>query len=70
MCYYVGARDAGCVCAERLRVCQHDVAWLLEGVDLKKERLKWHPDKYPGRKETMVLLAQEMFQLVQKLVDG
>ncbi|PMD58431.1 uncharacterized protein K444DRAFT_631023 [Hyaloscypha bicolor E] len=36
---------------------------------LKKERLRWHPDKFPGREEVKEL-AQEMFQMFQRLIDG
>jgi hypothetical protein len=35
---------------------------------LKKERLRWHPDKFPGREEVNAM-AQEIFQMLQKLID-
>jgi len=66
----------GCVMGEKLGVCHHDVERvLMEGngvydvVYLKKERLKWHPDRFPGRGDVQIM-AQEMFQIIQRLIDG
>jgi len=42
---------------------KYSVAWL------KRERLRWHPDRFSNRVESR-LLAQEMFQLIQRLIDG
>jgi hypothetical protein len=36
---------------------------------LKKERLKWHPDKFHGMEETQDMAA-EMFLLIHRLIDG
>jgi hypothetical protein len=36
---------------------------------LKKERLKWHPDKFHGMGEIQDMAA-EMFVLNQRLIDG
>jgi hypothetical protein len=41
----------------------YDIAWL------KKERVRWHPDKFPGQ-EAVGALAQEMFQMLQMLIDS
>jgi hypothetical protein len=68
-------KGARCVKGERPDFCHHqpkvflmgscvyDTAWL------KKERARWHPDKFPGR-EAVGALAQEMFQMFQMLIDS
>ena len=64
-----------CVRGEMLNICHHDVEHVLKQVEdygdayLKKERLRWHPDKFSGRGNVQVM-AQEMFQMIQRLIDG
>ena len=66
-----------CVKAENLGpgVCHHGVEKLLKGSGecsekwLKKERLRWHPDRFTTGQE-LALKAQEVFQLIQRLIDG
>jgi hypothetical protein len=64
-----------CVKGEKLGFCHHQLRVLLKGSDqyeiawLKKERLRWHPDKFTGRGEVQEL-TQEMFQMMQRLIDG
>jgi hypothetical protein len=41
----------------------------LDEAHLKKERLRWHPDKFSGAGQNQAK-AQEMFQLIQRLIDG
>lgn len=59
---------------ERLDFCHHQLKKFLMGSGvydtawLKKERVRWHPDKFPGQ-EAVGALAQEMFQMLQMLVD-
>lgn len=72
-----GACDRrGCVRGEVLGVCHHDVRALLEGSGClsvgwaKKERVRWHPDRFVGREEAVAVRAGEMFRLVQRLVEG
>jgi hypothetical protein len=70
-----GCKEKGCVKGEGLAVCHYQLSRLLRGCDayeltwLKRERLRWHPDKFPGREEVKAL-AQEMFQMLQRLIDG
>ncbi|KAE9379540.1 hypothetical protein N431DRAFT_553721 [Stipitochalara longipes BDJ] len=65
----------GCIRGDKLGFCHHQLKALLMGsgelklVWLKRERLRWHPDKFPGREEVSTL-AQEMFQMLQRLIDG
>jgi hypothetical protein len=68
-------KGARCEKGEKLDFCHHklkvflmgsgvyDIAWL------KKERVRWHPDKFPGQ-EAVGALAQEMFQMLQMLIDS
>jgi len=64
-----------CIKGEKLGFCHHQLLALLVGSgevnvgSLKKERLRWHPDKFPGREEVRER-AQEMFQMLQRLIDG
>jgi hypothetical protein len=64
-----------CVKSENLGFCHHQLRELLKESDeyevawLKKERLRWQPDKFLGREEVQAL-AQEMFQVMQRLIDG
>ena len=66
----------GCLVAELLGICHHDVKVLLrnsgeygEGF-LRKERLRWHPDRFVGvRREEDAWKAKEMFQLIMRLLD-
>lgn len=59
---------------DKLGFCQHQLRELFMGsgeyemVWLKRERLRWHPDKFPGGGEVQAL-AQEMFQVIQALID-
>lgn len=68
-------REKVCVKGDKLGFCQHQLRELFIGsgeykmVWLKRERLRWHPDKFPNRDEVRVL-AQEMFQVIQALIDG
>jgi len=74
-----GCSKKGCVVGERLGVCHHEVERMLMGMGneggeygeewLKKERLRWHPDRFTGRGETQEL-CKEMFQILQRLIDG
>lgn len=68
-------KGAGCVKGERLDFCHHQLKVFLMGSGvydttwLKKERVRWHPDKFPGR-EAVGVLAQELFQMFQMLIDS
>jgi hypothetical protein len=72
-----GCKKGGCVRGELMGVCCHDVERVLrEGAGvvydegyLRKERLRWHPDRFTGRGDVQVM-AQEMFQMIQRLIDG
>lgn len=70
-----GSRADPCLRGEMLNICQHDVEGVLKQVDgygdanLKRERLKWHPDRSPGSAAVQVL-TQERFQLIQRLIDN
>jgi len=66
-----GCRKSKCVRGEILGVCHHEIQGLLllDKPSLKKERLRFHPDKFPGGGQTQVK-AQEMFQLIQRIIDG
>lgn len=71
----VGRR--GCIKGKKLDVCVHGVERVLKGSGmfgteawmtwLKRERVRWHPDKFVGRGEVQDMAA-EMFQLVQAVV--
>jgi hypothetical protein len=75
----VGSRD--CVKGEKLGICQHDVLRVLKGAGiqndgeqwferLKRERLRWHPDKFAhkmGKKHEAE--AKELFQMIQALAE-
>ncbi|KAG4427931.1 hypothetical protein IFR05_016587 [Cadophora sp. M221] len=75
-------REKTCVRGEELGVCHHELRSLFKGNErfalswLKRERLRWHPDRFAGRigrgedKREARELAKEMFRLVQRLVDG
>jgi len=64
-----------CIKGEKLGFCHHQLLALVMGSGevnmpwLKKERLRWHPDKFPGREEVRER-AQEMFQMLQRLING
>jgi hypothetical protein len=67
-------RTDPCVRGEMLGVCHHDVEHVLRnareyGDVYLKERLRWHPDKFSGRGDVQIM-AQEMFQMIQRLIDG
>jgi hypothetical protein len=76
---YVSSRE--CVRGEKLGICQHDVARVLKGsgiqVDgdewlerLKRERLRWHPDKFSSKMGAKwAAEAQELFQMLQALME-
>ena len=69
-----------CVKGERLDCCQHDVQRCLRGSavntegaawleKLKKERIRWHPDKFAHKMgKKFEKEAQEFFQILQALV--
>jgi HD superfamily phosphohydrolase len=65
-----------CIKAERLGNCHHGIEILLKGSGkyskkwLKTERLRWHPDKFAKDKQEHISEAQEMFQMIQRLIDG
>ncbi|KAE9370047.1 hypothetical protein N431DRAFT_484380 [Stipitochalara longipes BDJ] len=75
----VVSRD--CVRGEKLRICQHDVLRVLKGsgvqVDgeewlerLKRERLRWHPDKFSNKMgKKWEAEAKELFQMIQALTE-
>lgn len=60
---------------ERLGFCNHQLKEFLMGsgvydtARLKKEKVRWHPDKFPGR-DAVGALAQELFQMLQMLIDS
>jgi hypothetical protein len=68
-------KGARCVMGERLDFCHHQLKEFLmrsgvyDIVWLKKERVRWHPDKFPGQ-EAVGALAQELFQMLQMLIDS
>lgn len=70
-----GCERNPCVRGERLGVCHHDMEQTMLGSGcysrdwLKKESLKWHPDKFHGMGQTQDMAAQ-MFVLIQRLIDG
>ncbi|KAG9235363.1 hypothetical protein BJ875DRAFT_483312 [Amylocarpus encephaloides] len=66
-----------CVRSERLSACCCTLRVLfkskgMSSVDWKKERLRWHPDRFSklGTDEEVVVCAKEMFQLFQGIVGG
>ncbi|KAH9223885.1 hypothetical protein DL95DRAFT_452869 [Leptodontidium sp. 2 PMI_412] len=75
-------KEKRCVRGELLGVCHHELQTLFKGNGtfglawLKRERLRWHPDRFAGRigrgedKREAREFAGEMFRLVQILVDG
>ncbi|KAE8444366.1 hypothetical protein EG329_000566 [Mollisiaceae sp. DMI_Dod_QoI] len=70
-----------CVKGEKLGICQHDVLRVLKGSGvqvegdqwierLKRERLRWHPDKFSGKVgKQWEDESKEMFQMVQVLLE-
>jgi hypothetical protein len=67
---HISRRD--CVRSSHLGVCHHDIEMLFLGSkveELKRERLRWHPERFHARGEAQVL-AQEKFALIQRLIDG
>ncbi|KAN0114613.1 hypothetical protein V8E51_004157 [Hyaloscypha variabilis] len=64
-----------CVKGEKLGICHHQLKALLMGSGelnvpwLRRGTLRWHPNKFPGREEVRDL-AREMFQMLQRLIDG
>ncbi|KAF4620139.1 hypothetical protein G7Y89_g14682 [Cudoniella acicularis] len=71
-------QDGRCVKGEKLRICYHKLELPFRKTAkgeygeewLKKERLRWHPDKFPAGEwlEGTQEKAQEMFQLIQALI--
>lgn len=59
----------------KLKLCHHELERTLRGSGsyseawLKKERLRWHPDKF-ATKGNGPELGGEMFKLIQKLLEG
>ncbi|KUJ13823.1 uncharacterized protein LY89DRAFT_672104 [Mollisia scopiformis] len=70
-----------CVRGEKLGICHHDVLRVLRGSGvhvegeqwierLKRERLRWHPDKFVRKMGTEFKdEAKEMFQMVQVILE-
>ncbi|KAB8296793.1 hypothetical protein EYC80_002210 [Monilinia laxa] len=70
-----GCKRKNCVKATLLGVCHHEIEATLRGSGrmdekmIKKERLRWHPDRWVGKQEVQVK-CNELFQLIQRIVDG
>ncbi|KAF7879573.1 hypothetical protein EAF04_000768 [Stromatinia cepivora] len=70
-----GCARRNCVKGELLGVCHHDVEATLRGSGIfdekmiKKERLRWHPDRWTGKGELQEK-CNELFQLIQRIIDG
>ncbi|KAI9645872.1 tetrahydrofolate synthase [Ciborinia camelliae] len=70
-----GCDRANCVTGELLGVCHHEVEVTLRGSGcldekmVKKERLRWHPDRWTGKGE-LQRKSNELFQLIQRIIDG
>lgn len=70
-----GCKKTNCIRGEHIAACHHEIERTMLGSGcygtdwLKKERLKWHPDKFHGMGRTQTM-ASEMFVLIQRLVDG
>ncbi len=70
-----GCHRKDCMYAEQLGICHHELELCLRGSGrysvewLKKERALWHPDKF-ATKGDAPLLADEMFKLFQRLIEG
>ena len=68
-------KKVNCIRGEHIEACHHDVERTMLGSGcytkdwLKKERLKWHPDKFHAMGKTQTM-ASEMFVLIQRLIDG
>ena len=70
-----GCKENRCIKGELVSACHHDMERTMIGSGcyskdwLKKERLKWHPDKFHGMGGIQEMAA-EMFVLIQRLIDG
>lgn len=70
-----GCARNNCVRGEILGVCHHEVEMTLRGSGvfdekmMKKERLRWHPDRWTGKGDLQIK-ANELFQLIQRIIDG
>jgi hypothetical protein len=70
-----GCHRKDCMQAEKLKICHHELELCMRGSGcysvawLKKERAMWHPDRF-ATKGDAPLLANEMFQLFQRLIEG
>lgn len=70
-----GCERHNCVKGELLGVCHHEVEATLRGSGcfdektVKKERLRWHPDRWTGKGE-LQKKSNELFQLIQRVIDG
>lgn len=70
-----GCKQKRCIRGDKLNICHHDVEKTLRGSGmysekwLRKERLRWHPDKFSGRPEVRDE-AQELFQLIERVREG
>lgn len=70
-----GCERKNCVKGTLLQVCHHEVEVTLRGSGcldekmIKRERLRWHPDRWVGKGEVQVK-CNELFQLIQRIVDG
>lgn len=66
--------SSGCVVAEKLGICHHQLEFTLRGCGHFTERwnkaqmVQWHPDKWVGKGE-LVGKVQEMFQLHQAILE-
>ncbi|CAD6442681.1 82c5e64f-9d13-41e3-acf4-3cc3e056ca3a [Sclerotinia trifoliorum] len=70
-----GCERQNCVKGNILGVCHHEVELTLRGSGcfdekmIKKERLRWHPDRWTGKGELQEK-SNELFQLIQRIIDG
>ncbi|CZR56480.1 uncharacterized protein PAC_06368 [Phialocephala subalpina] len=72
-------RGKDCLKVDNIKCCHHDLEKVLRGSGefsgkwLKKERLQWHPDKFPGpgaRMEHARVCSTEIFSLCERLLQG
>ncbi|KAF7915958.1 hypothetical protein EAE99_009962 [Botrytis elliptica] len=70
-----GCARNNCIRGEILGVCHHEVEMTLRGSGvfdekmMKRERLRWHPDRWTGKGDLQIK-ANELFQLIQRIIDG
>ncbi|MCJ1480154.1 hypothetical protein MMC06_000308 [Schaereria dolodes] len=78
-CKMVNDKQNSCLKAEHLKICHHDLERTLRGSGmysyefLRKLTFKFHPDKFSACpeevREEMKIKAQEVFQLLRKLIE-